>query len=91
MEEADDTQILGITSHHSVDVGKYAKYIYILDGQLIHQIHFYSQMSFLGISISVNFVKAIFPFDDLLNLACVLPVMLSKHLNISGILRLKSF
>ena len=31
------------------------------------------------------------PFDDLLNLACVLPVMLSKHLNISGILRLKSF
>ena len=46
-----------ITSHRTV--GKYAKYIYISDGQLIHQIHFYSQMSFWGISISVNFVKAI--------------------------------
>ena len=82
-----------ITSHRTV--GKYAKYIYILDCQLIHQIHFYSQMSFFCEFLFQWVLWRLFlrpaPFDDLLNLACVLPVMLSKHLNISGTRRLKSF
>ena len=82
-----------ITSHCCV--GKYAKYIYILDGQLIHQIHFYSQMFFFCEFRFQWILWKLFlrpaPFDDLLNIACVLPVMLSKHLNISGIRWLKSF